>query len=162
MCAVSDSLWVRESHALTVAHEGQSSAELQGDQLQPQLIQAVHEAETPAQHPHEDGGLAEAPQRLETDASDLDAERQEVPVVTVGQDLTAVVPWHAAGGKGMRRRWRGSGQRWPVQNSARGTASQRIRLHALSKRRDGTHKAEADAYEPSIRARNWNVCDNGS
>ena len=123
----------------------------------------MHNAESPHRNICAHSGLAEAPQVQKcVDTSDLDLERQEVPVLTVGHDLIAGVPWQA-GGKGLHPSVRGSGQRWPAQNSARGTASQRIRLHALSKRRDGAHKVEgAKSFEPSIRARNWNLCDNGT
>lgn len=158
-----DSLWVRESQVLQVENEVHASSDAEDDSQQPRLIQAVHNGESSLEHVCTDSGAAEPLQRLQkcVDTSDLGGERQDVPVVTVGDDLTTGIPW-LTGSKGMQTGLRGSGQRWPIQNSARGTESQRTRLHALSKRRDGQSKLDGAAFEPSIRARNWNLCENGS
>jgi hypothetical protein len=159
-CAVSDSLWVRESQVLRERDLMKATSELPDDALQPHLIPALHNTlnQNVLAYDNDDGAAIDPLQRHQkcVDTSDLDRERNEVHVVSVGSELNEGVSCHTDS-KGNQTGSRGAAQRWPVQNSARGTTSQRVRLHALSKRRDGVARAEKAKFEPSIKARNWNL-----
>jgi hypothetical protein len=161
--AIADSLWVRESQVMRERAQVNTAADLLTDSQQPRLIPAFDNTDSMKDAVCADAGAAEPLQQLQkcVDTSDLEGERHEVPAVTVGSDLNAEVPWHG-GSKGQQAGLRGSRQRWPLQNSARGTTSQRVRLHALYKRRDGHSRVDREGFEPSIKARNWNLADNFS
>lgn len=143
--SIGASLWVQES-GLGDNHDAKDTDQ-QSSQFVPELLDHGAQREE----------LSESPQQLQkgVDTSDLDGSRHEAAIVTVGGKLQE----GHTGTKGMQVGVRSSAHRWPVSNSARGTTSQRTRLHALSKRRDGKARPDGAGFAPSIQARNWNVAD---